>query len=76
MRIGQCEYDTDVDYLIEFGVWFEIVLGLFIGMLLVIIYRIQRLKYHGPNSNWIRNTILEYKGKYYRYTPSIRLCMD
>lgn len=65
-----------VSSLIEIDVMFEVILGLFFGMLIVVMFRRRKVKYHGPNSNWVRDTVFKYKNKYYRYKPSVRLCFD
>lgn len=64
------------NFLIEFDVLFEIILGLFLGMIIIVIFRRRKVKYHGPNSNWVRDNIFKYKERYYRYRPSVRLCFD
>lgn len=61
---------------IEFDVLSEIILGLFLGILVIIMFRRRKVKYHGPNSNWVCNNIFKYKEKYYRYKPSVRLCIN
>ena len=53
----------------------SILLGFIIGVLLsrilIYIYRKKTQKYHGPDSNIIKQHIYKFNNKFYRFTPQL-----
>lgn len=52
---------------------FNIFLGLSLGIIIANIIS-EKIKYHGPNSKYVKSNIFKYKNKCYIFIPKIEEC--